>query len=519
MPALHRPDAAEPGAAPAARGLPRRHRGARPPLQAAAPDRVRQATAAQQDELLTSSGTPAPTPAKPSTTRCWWRSRWRASWATLVRREQGPGGLGAGRLRGTSEPPAGYDGHQAPARHAARRGTDGPARGGRVHHRQRRGRSADGAELGRAGIQGRRAGEGPPLPARGLRPRRDPQLPPQLLHAAAVGGAAPGARGARARRTSAPTRLDRKLRGRRHRAHERLLLPPQAGRLPAALRRWARWPAPTSPTGPSPTQDLAPFYDQAEGELGVSGDAVPTPSPSPARSPIRCRRWRAPDRQRGRQGVPGAGLSRAPHRARHHQPAYRGRVACSYCALCGSYGCEHGAKSSTHATLIPAAIATGNVEMRAGLAWREHRSGQARPREERRLPRQEGDAQEQPAKVVVVSATAVESARLLLNSQSSRFPNGLANGSGLVGKNLLFSSFGESRAHFRVSKQKKRVALAHGPRALRQPEPAGLLRDAGRPLRLPQGRHAGLHVGAPQPHLRGGADWPAAARAACSARS
>src|SRR5262249_32816195 len=45
--------------------------------------------------------------------------------------------------------------------------------------------------------------------------------------------------------------------------------------------------------------------------------------------------------------------------------------------------------------------------------------------------------------------------RLLLNSTSSRFPRGLANNNGLVGRNLVFSSFGESRATFRLKKRKE----------------------------------------------------------------
>jgi choline dehydrogenase-like flavoprotein len=65
--------------------------------------------------------------------------------------------------------------------------------------------------------------------------------------------------------------------------------------------------------------------------------------------------------------------------------------------------------------------------------------------------------QEQPAKIIVSSCTAVESARLLLNSKSSRFPNGLANDNGLVGKNLLFSSFGQSKATFSVQKRAKEL--------------------------------------------------------------
>lgn len=68
----------------------------------------------------------------------------------------------------------------------------------------------------------------------------------------------------------------------------------------------------------------------------------------------------------------------------------------------------------------------------------------------------DGVEQEQPAKFVVVSCTAIESARLLLMSKSSRFPNGLGNDSGQLGKNLVFSSFGEGRASFSISKQKER---------------------------------------------------------------
>jgi choline dehydrogenase-like flavoprotein len=75
----------------------------------------------------------------------------------------------------------------------------------------------------------------------------------------------------------------------------------------------------------------------------------------------------------------------------------------------------------------------------------------------------QGVTREQPARVVVLAATAVESARLLLNSRSARFPKGLANGQGLVGKNLLFSSFGQSRATFRVSTQKAAMPWLESP--------------------------------------------------------
>jgi choline dehydrogenase-like flavoprotein len=202
-------------------------------------------------------------------------------------------------------------------------------------------------------------------------------------------------------------------------------------------------------------EELAPFYDKAEAEMGVSGEATPHPFAEPRSGPYPlpaldvhpvageidrvCRemKWHPLTTARGIISRP-----------------YKGRAACAYCALCGSYGCEVGAKSGTNASLIPAALATKNVELRPGCMARTievDKDGRAKsvvyldP---------DGVEQEQPAKLIVVSCTAVESARLLLNSTSSRFPKGLANGSGLVGRNLMFSSFGESRATFRVSKQK-----------------------------------------------------------------
>lgn len=202
-------------------------------------------------------------------------------------------------------------------------------------------------------------------------------------------------------------------------------------------------------------EELAPFYDKAEAELGVSGEALPHPFAEPRSGP-----YPLPPldvhpmaleldrvcKEMGWHALPTArGIISRP---------YRGRTACAYCALCGSYGCEMGAKSSTHASLIPAALATGHVELRPRCMARSVEvDKQGRARSVVYLDA-EGVEQEQPAKVVVVSCTAVESARLLLNSVSNRFPRGLANGSGLVGRNLLFSSFGESRATFRVSKQK-----------------------------------------------------------------
>lgn len=202
-------------------------------------------------------------------------------------------------------------------------------------------------------------------------------------------------------------------------------------------------------------KDLAPYYDRAEQELGVSGNAVPHPFLEP-----RTKNYPLPPlvehpvaweidrvcRQLGWHSIPTARAILTT--------SYQGRDPCVYCTLCGSYGCEHDAKGSTSAALIPRAIATGHVELRPKCMAKEITVDAKGLAKSVVYFDQDGAEQEQPARFIVVAATAVESARLLLNSKSGRFPDGLANANGLVGKNLVFSSFGQSKATFRIQKQK-----------------------------------------------------------------
>ncbi|HSP19672.1 MAG TPA: GMC family oxidoreductase, partial [Myxococcaceae bacterium] len=203
-------------------------------------------------------------------------------------------------------------------------------------------------------------------------------------------------------------------------------------------------------------EDLLPYYEQVEEEIGVSGVVTDHPWAEPRRKP-----YPLPplDEHPIAKEIDRAGKKIGVHpyptaRAIASRP-YRGRAGCVYCSLCGSYGCEVGAKSSTHAALIPLALATGNVELRTRCMAR---SVEVSPDGKARSVvyiDEAGALQEQPARIVVVSCTAVESARLLLNSRSARWPRGLGNDSGLVGRNLTFSGFGRSRASFRISRRKQ----------------------------------------------------------------
>jgi len=203
-------------------------------------------------------------------------------------------------------------------------------------------------------------------------------------------------------------------------------------------------------------EDLLPYYEQVEEEIGVSGVVTNHPWAEPRRKP-----YPLPplDEHPIAREIDRAGKKIGVHpyptaRAINSRP-YRGRAGCIYCVFCGSYGCESGAKSSTHSTLIPLALQTGKVELRPRCMARSVEvSADGRAKSVVYID-EKGELQEQPARIVVVSCTAVESARLLLNSRSPRWPKGLANDSGLVGKNLSFSGFGRSRASFRISKRKQ----------------------------------------------------------------
>ncbi len=195
--------------------------------------------------------------------------------------------------------------------------------------------------------------------------------------------------------------------------------------------------------------ELEPYYTEVEKVIGVSGSAGTNPFEGP-----RSRPYPLPpvddhpmaawiDRAGKELGVhpfpsPRAVLSRD----------YAGRKACVYCKFCGSYGCEVGAKSSSLSSFLPLARKTGRCEIKAGCMVREIEVGKDGRATGCVWLDAEGREHRVKASIVCLSASAIESARLLLNSKSNRFPDGLANGSGLVGKNLQFSIFSGGRGVF-----------------------------------------------------------------------
>lgn len=190
--------------------------------------------------------------------------------------------------------------------------------------------------------------------------------------------------------------------------------------------------------------ELEPYYTKVDWEIGVSG----TPGPF---DPPRSRPYPVPPLPVKSSGVL---LERGAKKlGLHAQPApmailsktHDGRPPCMHCGYCMMYGCEFDAKSSTLATVIPKAVATGKCEVRPdSTVFRVETDASGRATGVLYWDRT-GAEQRQQARAVVLAANGAETTRLLLMSETARFPQGLANSSGKVGKNLMFN--GQSAAY------------------------------------------------------------------------
>jgi len=187
-------------------------------------------------------------------------------------------------------------------------------------------------------------------------------------------------------------------------------------------------------------EELEPYYTRVDWEIGVSGVAGPS-------DPPRSRGYPCPPMP---VKSPGVLLERAG-RALGYEPypapvailsrPHNDRPACIHCGYCWGFACEVGAKSSTLVAMIPQAEATGRCEIRplstvsrvltdaggraTGVAYWDA----------------DGVEHAQEAEAVVLCANGAETPRLLLLSESSRFPDGLANSSGMVGRNLMLNGW------------------------------------------------------------------------------
>src|SRR3984885_4800529 len=125
-----------------------------------------------------------------------------------------------------------------------------------------------------------------------------------------------------------------------------------------------------------------------------------------------------------------------------------GRGSCQQIGFCFQ-GCKSGAKWSTLYTEIPKAEATGKLDLRPESMVMQIQHDAGGKVNGVLYADKDGQHQLQKARAVCVAGNSIETPRLLLNSASSTFPNGLANSSGQVGKNYMRHTTGSGFGVFR----------------------------------------------------------------------
>ncbi|MDB5499999.1 MAG: glucose-methanol-choline oxidoreductase [Phenylobacterium sp.] len=188
--------------------------------------------------------------------------------------------------------------------------------------------------------------------------------------------------------------------------------------------------------------DLAPWYDRTEKLIGVSGAAPPRGLLNTPDSPAGCLMESAPPRAFEifyERAFRAMGIPVIPMHGAVVTGAMEGRNTCLFATPCGR-GCAIGANFQSTTVLLPPAMATGNLTIRTdALVYQVDLDKAGKAKGVTFVDRKTGEHHSVTAKSVVLAAGSGETARILLNSKSAGFPNGLCNTHGMVGRYLMDS--------------------------------------------------------------------------------
>ena len=188
--------------------------------------------------------------------------------------------------------------------------------------------------------------------------------------------------------------------------------------------------------------EIAPFYTRVEEMIGVASTIQNRPS-NPDGTYLPPIRFRCID-YIIEAGAKKSGIPYLPDRMAQLTETHAGHPACHYCGNC-TEGCDVGAFFSSPYFFLPQAQATGNLELRTNAVAREILvDPQGRARGVAYVDRNTHQEKEVYAKAVVVAASCVSTAHILLNSRSRQWPTGIANSSGQLGRNLCDHLYGDS---------------------------------------------------------------------------
>ena len=192
--------------------------------------------------------------------------------------------------------------------------------------------------------------------------------------------------------------------------------------------------------------DLEPFYDQAEYEIGVAGSNAGNPFAAPRRRGFPMPPF--PLNEESKR-VWAAGEKKGLHP--FHVPflrnsvPYNGRPACIHQRSCVGHRCPIDAKCGTQNTVIPVALASGNCELRIRAMVTGLRVDDAGKLRGVTYVDENDEVHEVDAKVVVLALGSNATARLLLTSTSKLFPHGAGNNHDVVGRNITSHAYVDAR--------------------------------------------------------------------------
>ena len=172
-------------------------------------------------------------------------------------------------------------------------------------------------------------------------------------------------------------------------------------------------------------EEMDPYYDKAELRMGVTGTHDMPPSLETSNYKV----LRAGGHKIGYKEITSG-------RTAINSIPYDGRPACLQIGFCHS-GCRIGAKWSTLYTEVPKAEQTGHFELRTGMMAVKINHDDTGKVSGVVYRDSDGILHEQKARAIAVAGNVVETSRLLLNSASQKFPDGLANSSGHLGRNYM----------------------------------------------------------------------------------
>ncbi len=189
-------------------------------------------------------------------------------------------------------------------------------------------------------------------------------------------------------------------------------------------------------------EELKPYYDKVDQYVGVYGanfdpalgldnepDGIFMPPPKPRAHELMAQKACGP-----------LNIPVLPSRLSILTQPLNGRAPCHYCSQCNR-GCSTHSNFSSPSVLLPPALKTGLLEIVPNAMAREIiTNSEGLATGVSYVNKDDGEEYQVNAKIVVLAASACESARLMLNSKSSQHPNGLGNSNNMIGKYLMDST-------------------------------------------------------------------------------